>query len=196
MIGYIKGVYKSKIDNNIIVDCNGVGYKIDVGDIVPKSNIGDEIELHIFTYVRENELKLFGFFTQIDLEIFEMLISVNGVGPKVAINLVSQLGSNKIINSILKGNSDNLRVTGVGRKISEKIVIELKDKLVKKGYTPSGKSDENFSSKSLEEAKVALQSLGYDGKSIKSAISRATSRIDISNLTTQEILKILLSNIS
>ena len=100
MIAYLKGKIQYSTDKVVIVVCDGVGYKVEVGGNELPYVVGAECEFYIHTHVRENELRLFGFKTIQELQIFEYLLDVNGVGPKVAMSLICRLGANKVVESI------------------------------------------------------------------------------------------------
>lgn len=169
-----------------------------MGGASVKQEEGDEIELFIYTHVRENELRLFGFDNAEQLSLFELLISVNGVGPKVALSIISQLGIKKVINCILKKDSERLKVPGVGLKTADKIILELHDKLKKKGYGIDKLSDERSKLLSkmevkLDEASEALKSLGYspfDIKKVLESISFTKKHVD---MAIEDLVKYLLS---
>jgi len=200
MIGYLKGKIKiiSKIYSYLILDCSGVGYKIELGQKKLKLRANQECEFFVYTNVRENELRLFGFETIKELEIFEMLLDVSGVGPKVALNLVSNLGAEKVITSILKKDSQELKTKGVGIKTADKIVLELRDKLKNKGFRGSGKvrsspmKNEQFLRK-LEQAKDALRSLGYSTSDIKRIIELSKFDKEVTMMSIEQLVKYLLS---
>src|SRR2546430_2329173 len=128
MIGYISGqvkqVYKEKL---IIMTGGGVGYLVSA----VQSNYleGQSVNLYIYTAVRETEISLWGFAERAELELFESLLSVSGVGLKTAQALIANLGVNRIISAIRSGDALSLKVPGVGSKISERIVIDLKNKV-------------------------------------------------------------------
>ncbi|HEC65330.1 MAG TPA: Holliday junction branch migration protein RuvA [bacterium] len=169
MIGYISGKVKIIIGASTIVDVDGVGYKLEIAGIEPME--GNEIELFVHTHVREQELRLFGFKTSDELEIFERLLSVSGVGPKVALALISELGVNEIVNAVKLEKPEELKVTGVGIKTAEKIVVELKDKFDLLVIDSSGDATHSKSgSKLYGEALEALNTLGFK-------TSEAASRI-------------------
>ncbi len=183
MIAYLKGTIKyiSIKRNFIILENNGIGYRIFV---TPKKNwnLGDQIDLFIYTYKRENELKLIGFNNPSELELFEDLISVSGVGPKVAVTLIHSLGVDKIVRVIQDQNIEELKIKGVGKKTAQKIILELKGVLVKNDL-PSVENN------TQEEVVEALKSLGYNLKEINSALEKFIINDD---MTEEDILKGLL----
>jgi len=127
MIGYIKGRVINLGANFLVIDAGGVGYKVFTTKV---SKIGEAVELHCYHHVREDISDLYGFEKAEDLAVFETLLIVSGVGPKMAQNIVSILGRDKIIGAITKGNASIFKtVSGVGNKVAAKIVVELKNKI-------------------------------------------------------------------
>src|ERR1700722_5166599 len=132
MIAFLRGKLLEKHPNQVIVDTAGVGYDV----VIPISTFsalpeaGAEIALRIHTHVREDALALFGFFTSEEKALFERLISVSGIGPSLAIKVLSGLAAGAIIDAIRGGHVEQLvRIPGVGKKTAERMVLELKDKL-------------------------------------------------------------------
>jgi Holliday junction DNA helicase RuvA len=132
MIAFLRGKLLEKHPNQIIVETGGVGYDV----LIPISTFsalpdsGLDVQLRIYTHVREDALALFGFFTADEKALFEKLISVSGIGPKLAITVLSGLATADLISAIRNGQVDQLvRIPGVGKKTAERIVLELKEKL-------------------------------------------------------------------
>lgn len=132
MIAYLRGKLLEKHPNQVIVDAAGVGYDV----VIPISTFsalpdaGTEVALRIYTHVREDALALFGFLTPQEKALFERLISVSGIGPKLAITVLSGLATASLIDAIRGGQVEQLvRIPGVGKKTAERMVLELKDKL-------------------------------------------------------------------
>lgn len=171
MIGFISGEVKQVFSNSIIVG-DKVGYLVNIQS--DQIKIGDDVDIFCHTVVRENDISIWGFLSQGDLELFKLLINVSGVGPKIAQSLLSSLGKDRVVTSIYSNNPEGLKTPGVGAKIAQKIVIELKDKI----SNLSEKSDSELleSSNSLEntgvysESLLALQNLGYREQDIKDKI--------------------------
>jgi len=127
MIAYIKGKVVNLGANFLVIEAGGIGYKI---FCAKSAVIGREVQLHCFQYIREDKNDLYGFDKPEDLNIFEILLGVSGVGPKMAQNIVSQLGRNKVIGAISKNDPGVFKViSGVGNKVAAKIVVELKGKV-------------------------------------------------------------------
>ena len=132
MIAFLRGTLLEKHPNQVIVDTGGVGYdvQIPVSTFSALPGPGSEIKLRIHTHVREDALSLFGFFTAEEKTIFERLISISGIGPRLAITVLSGLNTADLVSAIRGGQVDQLvRIPGVGKKTAERIVLELKDKL-------------------------------------------------------------------
>ena len=132
MIAYLRGKLLEKHPNQAIVETGGVGYDV----IIPVSTFsglgetGSEVRLRVYTHVREDALQLFGFLTSEEKIVFERLISVSGIGPKLAITVLSGLATPDLISAIREGSVERLvRIPGVGKKTAERMVLELKDKL-------------------------------------------------------------------
>jgi len=139
MIASVRGKLIEKHPNQVIVEAGGVGYDvlIPVSTFSALPDVGAEVRLRIYTHVREDALALFGFFTPEEKIIFEKLISVSGIGPKLAITVLSGLATADLISAIRNASVDLLvRIPGVGKKTAERIVLELKDKL--EGIGPAG----------------------------------------------------------
>ena len=132
MISYIKGELTEILSDLIVVETGGVGYNIfvpvSVIDVLP--SIGDEIKIYTYLNVKEDEMSLFGFLTRDDLNMFKMLISVNGIGPKVAIGALSNISSDDLRFAVLSDDVAAIKaLPGIGPKTAQKLIIELKDKL-------------------------------------------------------------------
>lgn len=141
MIALLRGTLLEKHPNQAIVDTGGVGYdvQIPVSTFSALPDVGSEVKLRIYTHVREDALSLFGFFTADEKIIFEKLISISGIGPKLAVTVLSGLATPDLISAIQTGAVQTLvRIPGVGKKTAERIVLELREKLdMIAGATPA-----------------------------------------------------------
>lgn len=169
MIGKLKGDIDLIGSNYLIVDVNGVGYKVIVGhSLLASSKIGEKVTLYIYTYIREDQLVLFGFLSNEELEFFELLIGVNGVGPKVALNIMSAAPLESLRTSISKQDPSLLSsVSGVGKKTAEKIVIELRNKI---GVISEGNIFERKDE--ADEVISALEGLGYKSSEVRAVLGK------------------------
>jgi holliday junction DNA helicase RuvA len=179
MIAYLRGKLLEKHPNQVIVDTSGVGYDV----IIPVSTFsalpdaGSEVALRIYTHVREDALSLFGFFTREEKSLFERLISVSGIGPSLAVKVLSGLAAPAIIDAIRGGDVAQLvRIPGVGKKTAERMVLELKDKLegLGGGAAPviSSKAEPAMS-ESEQDVLSALLNLGCQRSAAEAAVRKA-----------------------
>ena len=132
MISHLRGRLLEKHPNRVIVDVNGVGYDVHVplSTFYEMAEPGAEIALRIHTHVREDALLLYGFATVLELQIFERLLSVSGIGPKLALAVLSGIEPNELVSAIRTANVARLTgIPGIGKKIAERIGLELKDKM-------------------------------------------------------------------
>jgi Holliday junction DNA helicase RuvA len=132
MIALLRGVLVEKHPNQAVVDVNGVGYDlcIPVSTYSGLPEAGSEVRLRVHTHVREDALLLYGFLTQDEKSLFEKLISVTGIGPRLAVTVLSGLAAGDLLAAIRRGDVERLvRIPGIGKKTAERIVLELRDKL-------------------------------------------------------------------
>ncbi len=189
MISSIAGIVKSSTSNAVVVDVGGIGVLIQVPNrIAAGIQIGSNASFHTYLVVREDALTLFGFVDQTDRDFFELLLSVTGIGPKVAQSILSGSDSASIASAISTGNLKVLEsFPGLGKKGAQRLVLELKDKASQ--FANAGASS-NFSIRNQVEN--ALQGLGYSAKDAASMVSQVASSTKVENLTSAEILKLAL----
>jgi Holliday junction DNA helicase RuvA len=173
MIAYLRGRLLDKHPNRVIVDVAGVGYDV----AVPLSTFyglgdpGAEVALRIHTHVREDQLALYGFLTPLELAVFERLISVSGIGPKLALAVLSGIEPREMVTAIERGDLPRLTaIPGIGKKTAERIVVELRDRLPKAidgvpGVVPATRGDGL-----RDDLQSALVNLGYDRRGIEKVI--------------------------
>jgi Holliday junction DNA helicase RuvA len=180
MIGSLKGTLLEKHPNEAIVDCHGVGYQvtIPISTFSALPEPGAEVRLRIHTHVREDIIALFGFLTAEEKSLFEKLITVSGVGPKLAVTVLSGLPVADLAAAIRAGNTQTLtRVPGIGRKTAERLVLDLRDKL----EAPAGKAASASVIPALalnavdEDVLSALVNLGCARPAAEAAIRKARS---------------------
>lgn len=189
MIGSIRGKITLKTDKFILVETGGVGYKISISpDTLSKApKIGDEIFLFIHTHVREDAFVLYGFLNQEELDFFEMLINVSGIGPKGALAILGIASIETLKRAIGTGDTSYLtKISGIGKKTAEKIVIELRDKVSDKMKDEKGGASMQGELDALE----ALKSLGYSQNEARDALKKVTPDAN-TNTKIREALKIL-----
>jgi Holliday junction DNA helicase RuvA len=179
MIGSLRGKLVDKRPNQVLLEVGGVGYQVQIplSTFAALGALHDEATLLIHTHVREDQFNLFGFFTAREKHCFELLISASGVGPSLALKILSGMGIEELVPAIRKGDLAQLvRIPGVGRKTAERIVVELRDKLAAVDVREAGKP----STRSQLESDVAsaLVNLGYDERSVERAVDKARTSSD------------------
>jgi Holliday junction DNA helicase RuvA len=172
MIAHLRGRLISKHPNQAIVEAGGVGY--DVTITVPTFSdlptLGSEVALHIHTHVREDAIALFGFLQADEKQLFEKLITVSGIGPKLAITILSGMATADMVGAIPGNDFARLtRIPGIGKKTAERMCVELRDKLDAFGATPAVVSV----SQAEEDVISALTNLGYQRAVAEKAVERA-----------------------
>lgn len=191
MFAYIKGTLEIKGNDHVVIDVNGVGYKIfaPLSTINKLGEVGNIVKVHTHYHVREDDISLYGFYSLEELRMFELLISVSGVGAKSANTILANITPSNFALAVITNNVKELtKLPGIGAKSAQRIILELKDKL---------KTDEAISTEDTElqeiihqddnthEAITALQVLGYP---VKEATKAVTS-FDASNMPVEEIIK-------
>ncbi len=176
MISHLRGALLEKNPNTVVVDVHGVGYEVTIPVSVYTSlpGVGAEVALHIHTHVREDALLLFGFISAADKALFEKLISVSGIGPKLAVTALSGLAAGDLIAAIRTGAVDQLvKIPGVGKKTAERMVLELRDKLDSIG-APARAAVSHSSFNATEEDTIsALMNFGSTRAAAEAAVTKA-----------------------
>lgn len=200
MISYIKGKIEYISEGFIIVDNGGIGYKIYVSPNLMSSSKGIGETVKIFTYmsVREDDISLYGFESFEELEIFNKLITVSGIGPKGALGIISTISPSDFVMAVISEDVSTIsKAPGVGKKTAQRIILELKDKFNTENFVEEkifGESKGLFSVVSKDykfEAIEALSTLGYS----RSEAAKAVSAIECEGLTTEDILKLALKKL-
>ena len=197
MISFVKGKLVYIYENTIIVENNGIGYEI----FVPMSvignmpQIGSEVMIYTYMNVREDALQLFGFLDRDTLEVFKLLITVSGIGPKGAIGVLGTLSADDIRYAVMAEDAKTIaKAPGIGANTASKVVIELKDKLKMRDVAPDIKSEidgqqsifEDNSKQAVSDAIEALAALGYSATEATKAVRKADTGEDT---TVEELLK-------
>lgn len=188
MIGYIKGKIIHLKDKFIIIDVSGVGYKVFVSaENITKYKTGQEVYFWTYTAVRENAIDIYGFESNEEQDFFELLLDVSGIGPKSALSILSVAPIETLKKAIATGDKSYMnKVSGIGHKTAEKIIIELKDKLL--SYkTEDGENYLQDESDIVE----ALKALGYSTSDSREALKQIPSNIEGTNNRVREALKII-----
>lgn len=199
MISYIKGILEDMSPGMVVVDNHGIGYQMMVpmrGESFPK--IGQEIKIYTHMHVREDDVSLFGFLSKEEKEAFELLIGVNGIGPKVGLSVLSTLSVYELKMAVISEDVKTISKTpGLGPKGAKKLILELKDKLSFEELEEDGVGAEIFdtsadSSDSVMITIEGLVSLGYSKNEAAIAVNKVE---DAKDLTPEELLKKALKNI-
>ncbi len=190
MIAYVKGKLDTKTNTFVIIDVQGIGYRVfmPLKAIENLGEIGDTVKVYTYYYVREDNISLYGFSSSEELRMFELLISVSGVGAKSAIAMLSEINPSSFALAVISDDVSKLvKIPGVGKKTAARIILELKDKLkTENAIDKTEEIDATIESETnASEAIAALQVLGYN----KREVEKVLEKIDIKNLELEEIIK-------
>ena len=190
MFAYIKGSLEEKSNGYVVIDVCGIGYKIFMSDAAIQNigELGNVVKVHTYYYVREDNISLYGFISKEELTMFELLLSVSGIGAKSAITMLSNISPSSFALAIISNDIKQItKIPGIGSKTAQRIVLELKDKL--KTETTISKTEETIEAIKQEnvsdEAVAALQILGYNRKEI----DKVLEKLDTSDLGTEDIIR-------
>jgi len=167
MIAYLNGTIRAKDGNSIILDVSGVGYKVSMptSNLAKLGQLGQPCEVLVHTHVREDEISLYGFLAPEELQMFEKLLTISGIGPKVALSVLSASSVEQLHHAIMSGSTDVLtKISGIGKKTAERIVLELRGKV--SDVLESGGSGASGESELYD----ALSALGYEAGEIRPVI--------------------------
>ena len=192
MLAYIKGTIEDKAKDYVVIETTGLGYKVFMPETAMEKlgNIGDKVKVYTYYRVREDDISIFGFNTKEELRMFELLLSVSGIGAKTAIIMISIIEPSEFALAVIANDISKLvEVPGIGTKSAQRIVLELKDKLKKEEIIEKIEGKKTKDSKenvqAIEEAMSALQVLGYNKKEIE----KVFEKIEKDNLTVEELIK-------
>ncbi|MCI9087378.1 MAG: Holliday junction branch migration protein RuvA [Clostridia bacterium] len=201
MLAYVKGSLEIKTKGYIVVETNGIGYKI----FMPESTIeklgavGEKVKIFTFMRVREDDVSLYGFLTNEELRMFELLLSVSGIGAKGALTILSNITPSQFALAVISNDVGMLKkLPGIGPKTAQRTILELKDKLKKEQeIAVSTEEESSFQEAILEDEKVseavsALQVLGYSKKEIVQALEK----VDMKSLSVEDIIRKGLGNLA
>ena len=192
MIARLEGTIVHSTDKFLIIDISGVGYKLyATAETLASSPLGEHASFWIYTSVRENAIDLYGFRNTEEMEFFELLLDVSGIGPRSALSILAIAHINILKRAIATGDTGYLnKVSGIGKKTAEKIIIELRDKL--KDYKNDGDTPEMLRDES--DIIEALKSLGYSQNEARDALKKVPSSVIGTNARIKEVLRILGNN--
>ena len=202
MLAYIKGILEIKTKGYIVVEAGGLGYKIFMPEstIANTGNIGDKVQIYTFMRVREDDVSLYGFLTNEELRMFELLLSVSGIGAKGALGILSNITPSQFALAVISNDVAILKkVPGIGPKTAQRAILELKDKLKKEQEISIAEGEETSNieqvikeDEKVSEAISALQVIGYS----KREIIEALQTIEVTSLSVEDIIKKGLANLA
>ena len=194
MLAYIKGSLETKNNDYIVIDVGGLGYKVNMSKkaLETVGNIGDKIKVYTYYRVREDDISIFGFNTNEELRMFELLLSVSGIGAKVALTILSNIEITEFALAVITDDiSKIVRIPGIGKKSAQRIILELKDKLKAQELAEAESEEESKTNKqeknneAEQEAISALQILGYSKKDIEKAFEKLANK----DVSVEELIK-------
>lgn len=200
MFAFVKGRIDFVSEDNVVIDTGGIGYnvKISSGTLAALPGIGEEVKLYTYTCVREDLFSLFGFLSRDDLEIFKKLITVNGIGPKGGLAILSVMSADNLRFAILSGDAASIaKAPGIGKKTAERVILDLKDKisiedtLVHKEMQVVSDIPGAPMQQAKNEAVEALVALGYSASDALHAVKNVQAE---ENTDVETILKLALKN--
>lgn len=199
MFAYIKGSLEVKTTGYVVIEAGGVGYKIFMSEsaIDKLGEIGQVVKVHTYYRVREDDISLYGFNTNEELRMFELLLSVSGIGAKSSLTILSHISPSSFALAVISNDVNTLKkLPGIGPKTAQRVILELKDKLKTTEAVTEEKNKEIESilveDEKVDEAISALQVLGYSRREIKPAIEK----LDVSNLSVEDIIRKGLNNLA
>ena len=193
MIGQLEGKLKSKKPTRLLIDVNGVGYivYISINTFEKLGEEGSHCSIYTYLSVKDDALDLYGFYSESEKEMFQLLISVSGIGPKLALSILSGIQIEDLKDSIREGNVSRITaIPGIGRKTAERLVVELRDKADNVADSAEIKDAGTYSIK--KDAISALVSLGYNHKIAEQAVRKILEAAP--NSTVEDLIKEALSN--
>lgn len=200
MYAFVKGRIDSLAEENVVLDTGGIGYniKISSGTFAALPGIGEEVKLYTYTSVREDALCLYGFLSRDELEVFKKLITVNGIGPKGGLAILSAMSADNLRFAILSGDAAAIaKAPGIGKKTAERVILDLKDKisledtLIHKEMQVVSAAEGAPEQKARNEAVEALTALGYSASDALHAVKSVSIEED---MDVETILKLALKN--
>lgn len=202
MLAYIKGILEIKTKGYIVLEAGGLGYKIFMPEstIAKTGNIGDKVQIYTYMRVREDDVSLYGFLTNEELRMFELLLSVSGIGAKGALGILSNITPSQFALAVISNDVAILKkVPGIGPKTAQRAILELKDKLkseqeisISEGEEASNIEKAIKDDEKTNEAISALQVLGYS----KHEIIEALKNVELTSLSVEDIIRKGLANLA
>ena len=200
MIAFVRGIAADMTENSVIVETGGIGYEIYMtGEGLSQLHMGEEVKIHTYFQVREDAMQLYGFLKKDDLQMFKLLLGVNGVGPKAAMGVLSGITADELRFAVLSDDVKTLsKAPGIGKKTAQKLILELKDKLkledafeLKLAHEQEKAEVSGDVSDGRQEAVAALVALGYSSTDALRAVRKVT---EVSPDDVEGLLKAALKN--
>ena len=192
MLAYIKGTLEIKMTDYVVIDVGGLGYKVYMSAIGMEKlgNIGDKVKVYTYYRVREDDISIFGFNTNEELRMFELILSVSGVGAKTALTIIAVTEPSEFAIAVISDDVSYLtKIPGIGAKSAQRIILELKDKMKKENPITKTKNlklkEAVVDSSKVDEAISALQVLGYNKKEIE----KVFMKLDKKDLSTEDLIR-------
>lgn len=198
MIAFLRGKLAYKGLGDIIIDVNGVGYKVYLTKVHIDSLPALDSEIQIYTYLvhKEDNMQLFGFSSTLERELFTLLISVSGIGSKTALALLSSLSVSDIVSAVISNSPKKLsQAQGIGEKTAKRIALELKEKLTEWKYLVRSEKKEKIEETVWEEARIVLKTLGYTEAEIENVLQEINSFCK-PEIKEEEVIKMALERLS
>lgn len=201
MFAYIKGSLEVKTNGYIVIDVNGIGYKIFMSEtaINKLRAIGEIIKIHTYVRVREDDISIYGFNTNEELRMFELLLSVSGIGAKSALVILSNVSVSSFALAIINNDINLLKkLPGIGPKTAQRVILELKDKLKKENEIVANENTDIsdtintaiMDDEKIAEATAALKVLGYTGKEIEKALEKVDANLSVEDIIRKGLLNL------
>ena len=201
MFAYIKGNLEVKTNGYVVIDVNGIGYKIFMSEtaINKLGQIGEIVKIHTYVRVREDDISIFGFNTNEELRMFELLLSVSGIGANSALVILSNVSVARFALAIINNDVNLLKkLPGIGPKTAQRAILELKDKLKKENEIVANEDREVsdtikaaiIDDEKIAEATAALKVLGYTGKEIEKALEKVDANLSVADIIRQGLLNL------
>ena len=201
MFAYIKGNLEVKTNGYVVIDVNGIGYKIFMSEtaINKLGQIGEIVKIHTYVRVREDDISIYGFNTNEELRMFELLLSVSGIGAKSALVILSNVSVSSFALAIINNDVNLLKkLPGIGPKTAQRVILELKDKLKKENEIVANEDREVsdtikaaiIDDEKIAEATAALKVLGYTGKEIEKALEKVDANLSVEDIIRKGLLNL------
>ena len=186
MYSYFEGIVAEITQTSVIIDINGIGYELfSTSGAREQARVGEKIKLFTFLNIKEDEMSLYGFIDKAEKAMFLNLVSISGIGPKLAMSILGGVELSELAGSIVSGNSTRLnKIKGVGKKTAERIIVELRDKLSSEYKDDDAKIPVDVCAEKTEDAVLYLMAMGL----AKSEAGRKVSAVYLPNMTTEQIV--------